>query len=66
MEYFVVTISDVLVNSIQQTDALPDKILEKVTFNALKFDFKYRTVNADGFAVQSEEYGYDCRTQKAF
>jgi len=66
LEYFVVTLTDVLVDSIQQSDALPDKILEKVTLNAAKFDFKYRTQNADGTLGATQEYGYDCRLQKAF
>ncbi len=64
-EYFVVTISDVLIDSIQQTDVLPDKIVEKVTLNAAKFEFNYRTQDEKGVLGPAQTYGYDCRANKA-
>jgi len=65
--YYTVTLNDILVSSIDQTDNPdPGKIVEKVTLSAAKFRFEYRPQNADGSLGAAVDFGFDCRTNTKF
>jgi type VI secretion system secreted protein Hcp len=66
IEYYVVTMNDVFVEAIDQTDT-PDAsaIVERVSLNAAKFDFKYTPQKEDGTPGPSELFSFDCVAQKA-
>jgi len=65
--YYTVTLTDVLVSSIDQTDNPdPGKIVEKLSLAAAKFKFEYTPLNSDGQSGASVEFGFDCRTNAKF
>jgi type VI secretion system secreted protein Hcp len=65
--YYTVTLTDVLVSSIDQTDNPdPGKIVEKLSLAAAKFSFEYRPQNADGSLGSPVDFGFDCRTNTKF
>ena len=66
LEYYVVTMNDVFVEAIDQTDT-PDAslIVERVSLNAAQFDFRYTPQKEDGTAGAPELFSFDCVTQKA-
>jgi type VI secretion system secreted protein Hcp len=66
LEYYVVTLEDVLVTSIDQTDQNnPARIFERVTLNSAQFKFSYQQQKADGQLLPAVQFGFDCRTNKA-
>lgn len=65
--YYKVTMTDVLVTAVDQTDNPdPGKIVEKVTLQPAKFKFEYTPQDAKGSAGPTVEFGYDCTTNRAF
>ena len=66
LEYYVVTLKDVLVTSIDQTDQNnPARIFERVTLNAAQFKFSYQQQKADGQLLPAVQFSVDCRANKA-
>jgi type VI secretion system secreted protein Hcp len=64
-EYYKVTLSDVLMVAIDQTDQPdPSKIVEKLQINASKFEFEYRPQKADGSLGAAVKFGFDCKANK--
>jgi len=66
-DYYVVTLEDILITSIDQTDQPdPAKIVERVSINASTFDFKYQQQSAAGAPVGAAlEFKFDCNALKA-
>ena len=67
VEYYTVTLSDVLLDAITQTDASPadaTTILERVSMSAAKFRFEYRPQKADGSIGTAVTFGWDCEANK--
>lgn len=63
IEYYKVTLTDVLLNSISQTDTSPTdatSILEQVSMTAAKFKFQYTPQNQDGSPGATLTFVYDC------
>jgi type VI secretion system secreted protein Hcp len=66
LEYYVVSLDDVLVTSIDQTDQNnPARIFERVTLNAAQFKFSYQQQKADGQLLPAVQFEFNCRTNKA-
>jgi len=66
LEYYVVSLNDVLVTSIDQTDQNnPARIFERVTLNAAQFKFSYQQQKADGQLLPAVQFSVDCRANKA-
>lgn len=66
LEYYVVTLEDVLVTSIDQTDQNnPARIFERVTLNSAQFKFSYQQQKVDGQLLPAVQFKFDCRTNKA-
>ena len=63
-EYYTITLNDVLVNELTQTDAQdPNRIFEKLVLNAASHEFKYVSVNTKGQTIGSPvSFKYDCKT----
>jgi len=69
LEYYTVTLTDVLLDAITQTDASPadaTTILEQVSISAAKFKFEYRPQKADGSTGTAVTFGWDCAANKKF
>ena len=69
LEYYTVTLTDVMLDSIIQTDASPTdatNILEQLSMTAAKFKFEYKPQKADGSADASITFGWNCATNKKF
>jgi type VI secretion system secreted protein Hcp len=66
-DYYVVTLQDVLITSIDQTDQPdPAKIVERVSLNAQSFQFKYTQQAASGATVGSAlTFTFNCNENKA-
>lgn len=63
LEYYKVTLTEVLLTSITQNDVSPTdatSILEQVTMSAAKFKFEYRPQNPDGSPGAAVTFTYDC------
>jgi len=63
LEYYTVTLTDVFLDSITQTDASPTDattILEQVSMTAAKFQFKYTPQDEKGGAAGTVQFGWDC------
>ena len=66
LEYYVVTLKDVFITSIDQTDQNnPARIFERVTLNSAQFKFSYQQQKADGQPSSTVQYDVDCRAGKA-
>jgi type VI secretion system secreted protein Hcp len=66
LEYYVVTLQDVLITSIDQTDQNnPARIFERVTINSSQFKFSYQQQKADGQLLPAVQFSVDCRAGKA-
>ena len=66
LEYYVVTLEDVLLTSIDQTDQNnPARIFERVTINSAKFTFSYQQQKVDGQLLPAVQFTFDCKTNKA-
>lgn len=64
--YYTVTLSDVLLTSIDQTDQNDSaRIVERVTLSSSKFDFTYTVVNAKGQTQPGGQFTFDCQANKA-
>ncbi len=62
-EYYKVTLTDVLLEAITQTDVSPTDpttILEQVSMRAAKFKFEYTPQTAQGGAGGAVVFGWDC------
>jgi type VI secretion system secreted protein Hcp len=69
VEYYTVTLNDVLLDAITQIDASPTDattILEQVSMSAAKFKFEYRPQKADGSLAPIVSFGWDCAANKKF
>jgi type VI secretion system secreted protein Hcp len=66
-DYYVVTLQDILITSIDQTDQPdPAKIVERVTINAATFEFKYHQQLTNGaFTGPEVKFSFNCRELKA-
>ncbi len=67
VEYYTVTLTDVLLDSITQTDASPTDattILEQVSLTAAKFKFQYTPVDAKGAPGTPVTFSWDCVANK--
>lgn len=65
LEYYRVTMNDVIVTAVDQVDnADPAAIIEKVTLLADQFVFEY-TRQAPGGGLTTTKFGWDCSTNKA-
>ena len=63
LEYYTVTLSDVMLNAITQTDASPadaTTILEQVSMSATRFRFEYRQQSPSGGTAGVISFGWDC------
>jgi type VI secretion system secreted protein Hcp len=69
IEYYKVTLSDVVIQSITQTDVSPTDpttILEQVSMNANRFIFEYTPQLANGSSGAPITFGWDCfRNERA-
>jgi type VI secretion system secreted protein Hcp len=65
--YYQIRMTELLVSAVDQTDN-PDagKIVEKISLNAAKYNFKYTEQKSDGSAGGSVEFGFDCKTNQKF
>jgi type VI secretion system secreted protein Hcp len=65
LEYYTVTLKDVLITSIDQTDQNnPARIFERVTLNAADFKFHFVPQSATGAAVAPVEFEFNCKENK--
>jgi len=63
-EYYVITMSDVLISELSQTDSAdPNRIFEKLVINARTFEFKYTPSSIKG-SVTPVSFKYDCAANK--
>ena len=63
-EYYVITMSDVLISELSQTDSAdPNRIFEKLVINARTFEFKYTPSSVKG-SVTPVSFKYDCAANK--
>jgi type VI secretion system secreted protein Hcp len=66
-EYYKVTLTDVLIQSISQTDASPTDpttILEQISMSVGKFKFEYVTQGPTGGAQGGVTFSWDCLANK--
>jgi type VI secretion system secreted protein Hcp len=69
IEYYTVTLNDVLLDAITQTDASPTDgttILEQVSMSAAKFKFEYKPLKPDGSPDAAVTFSWDCVANKKF
>jgi type VI secretion system secreted protein Hcp len=60
-EYYVVTMSDVFVTELSQTDSAdPNRIFEKLVLNARTFEFKYTPTTVKGSIGKPVTFKWDC------
>lgn len=64
-EYYKVTLNDVVIQAITQSDRSPDTILEQVTIVSARFRFTYFLPSATG-AGSSVTVGWDCKANSNF
>jgi type VI secretion system secreted protein Hcp len=63
LEYYKVTLTDVLIQSISQTDVSPTDpttILEQISMSVGKFKFEYVTQGTTGGAQGGVTFSWDC------
>lgn len=69
IEYYKVTLTDVLIDSINQIDASAldsARILERISISSSRFEFEYRPQKADGSVGEAVTFGWDCAANRAF
>jgi type VI secretion system secreted protein Hcp len=66
-DYYIVTLGDIFITSIDQTDQPdPAKIVERVSISAANFDFKYQQQAPTGAPVgAATHFTFNCNEQKA-
>ena len=65
-EYYSITMTDVFVTELTQTDAQdPNRIFEKLVLNAQSFEFKYTPTNIKGGIAAPVLFKWDCASNKA-
>lgn len=64
--YYTVTLTDILISSIDQSDQSDlAKIVERTTLTPAVFEFEYRAQKADGSLDAGIKFKYDCKANKA-
>lgn len=64
-EYYSITLSNVFVTELTQTDAAdPNRIFEKLVLNAAAFEFKYTPQSVKGSAGAPVSFKWDCASNK--
>ena len=69
LEYYKVTLTDVLIHAISQTDVSPTDpttILEQISMSAVRFKFEYTPQKADGSPGRIVAFGWDCSSNNRF
>ncbi len=69
LDYYKVTLTDVVIHSISQTDASatdPTTILEQISMSAVRFKFEYTPQKADGSPGRIVAFGWDCSSNNRF
>src|SRR5262245_22144889 len=67
LEYYTVRLTDVLIQSINQSDVSPTDpttILEQISMSARRFQFEYTPQLADGSLGQTVTFGWDCASNR--
>ena len=66
IEYYKVTLTEVLLDAITQSDASNDSatILEQLSMSAAKFLFEYKQLKIDGSVGATIKFGWDCVRNK--
>jgi type VI secretion system secreted protein Hcp len=67
LDYYKVTLTNVLIHSITQTDVSPTDpttILEQISMSADTFTFEYTPQRADGTLGGVVSFGWDCKSQR--
>jgi type VI secretion system secreted protein Hcp len=65
VEYYTVTLTDILISSIDQSDQPdPAKIVERTTLTPAAFEFSYRPQNPNGSLGTAIHFKYDCKADK--
>jgi type VI secretion system secreted protein Hcp len=66
VEYYVLTMNDLLVTAINQQDSVGGpKVTEQITLNAATFRFEYRPQRPDGSFAPPVTFSFDCKANKA-
>ena len=64
-EYYVVTLEDVLITELSQTDSAdPNRIFEKLVLNARTFEYKYTPTTIKGSLGLPVSFKWDCAQNK--
>ena len=65
MEYYTITMTDVFVNELTQTDSQdPNRIFERLVLNARSYEFKYTPQTVKGSPGTSVSFKWDCAANK--
>ncbi len=65
MEYYTITMNDVFVSELTQTDSQdPNRIFERLVLNARSYEFKYTPQNIKGSAGTPVSFKWDCAANK--
>ena len=64
-EYYVITMQDLLISELSQTDSQdPNRIFEKLVLNARTFEFKYTPTTVKGSLGKPVSFKWDCAANK--
>ena len=64
-EYYTITMTDVIVNELTQTDSQdPNRIFERLVLNARSYEFKYTPQTIKGSAGSPVSFKWDCAANK--
>lgn len=69
LDYYKVTLTDVVIHAISQTDASatdPTTIVEQISMSAVRFKFEYTRQRADGSSAGIVAFGWDCARSRSF
>ena len=67
IEYYKVTLTDVIVTAVNQTDSPdPGRIIEQVSMLADRFQFEYTPIDAAGRPGATTKFGWDCAANRKF
>jgi len=65
LEYFKVTLTDLIVSSIQHSGGHSDQLTENLSLNFAKFKVEYQEQKADGTGTPGGEMGWDVKANVA-